>query len=217
MMNGLFGKFSQAGLQWTDREYGGPVEPFALWYGINPDTGEPCRWRSIAGNKQFEESRGTVPDYAPAITAWVNSLGRVRLLQWIEIAGWENVYYVDTDSLWTNSRGRESLDRAGEIRSGEMGFLSDKGCYPWVEFIGHKHYRTPDRYVCAGLPKWDGYMDNSGYRFWSPERIGESIRRRQEPGRRVLLRTATGPGEYRHGVTGRDGTVNPIRISEESA
>lgn len=45
----------------------------------------------------------------PQLTGYITSMCRVRLWELMEVAGLENVFYTDTDSLIVNAEGRENL------------------------------------------------------------------------------------------------------------
>lgn len=90
-------------------------------------------------------------DSAVAIASFVTAYARVYLHQLIDIAGEENVYYVDTDSLITNTKGLENLKEY--IDEYTLGKLKVEGNTESAEFIAPKHYRFGEEWKIKGVRK----------------------------------------------------------------
>jgi hypothetical protein len=191
---------------WSDIQWG-------EWYGSDL-CGRPCRYRSLGGYTQAEVDLGWAPQAVPAIAAWVCSQGRIILLAYIRIAGWENVLYVDTDSLYVNEVGYERLKYAGVVSSSGIGSLVLKGPPATLRVTAIKHYDYGTRRVCSGLPKGTitDNGDGSTY-YWSPTPAGDARRGHKPEAKRILMHYALS-SDYQHGVVMSDGRVLPHRLEE---
>lgn len=215
MANSLIGKFAAWDMGWRDEPTIGIGLPFATWPRINAATHVKERWRSIAWHTQREVCNGESQDSIPAIASWVYSLARSVLLRWMETAGWENVHYTDTDSIWCSRKGFERLSEAGLIGNGERGLLRLVCVHDWAEFLGVKYYATPRGITCAGITDNYGMAAGGGFEFWTPEKMGDSLRRKEPPGERLLGYRIPETRKYRHGIVGPDGRVRPHSIGRE--
>lgn len=108
LMNSLYGKFGQTGETWeavgeADPEQVGVIEK------IDAETGKREVLKVFGGTifKKVDEQESY--NSFPAIAAHVTAYARMTLLNFIQIAGPENVYYSDTDSLFVNEEGKNNL------------------------------------------------------------------------------------------------------------
>lgn len=214
-MNSVIGKCATVSQGWIDDARGAPPEPWTTWAGTDYDTGKACLWRSIGNHPQRKVELGESPEGCPFIASYVYSLARVRLWEWMEIAGRENIFYVDTDGMYTSSRGFELLSQRGCIQDGAMGGLRLLGVYPWLVVHGIKAYETDARRVICGLPKQGATLQAGAYEFWCAETIGNTVREKphgRAPAARLQRYTAQQSRPYRHGVVLPSGAVRPIEI-----
>lgn len=212
LLNALFGKFAQRNKRWLPVDGGLCQEPFAQWWGRDAETGLPCQFRSFAWQLEKLCDMGEHIESVPAITAWIQSLARVRLWELMEAAGRENVYYYDTDSLWTNAAGSLRLTERGEMSSDGLGKLKLVGVHNDVAYYGIKHYDCDGKSVCAGIPRGtkreeDGTLSGS---YSVP--ITNQLWKRQAPtSERAVIRYRMNR-PYRHGKVEMDGRVMPWRL-----
>lgn len=108
ILNSLYGKFGQKADDW-ERIGPAAIDEIKVYDRLDIETG---KWDSfkIFGGSCFqkmgeEESFNSFPGVAAHVTAYA----RQTLLNFIEIAGWENIYYGDTDSLIVNETGHKRL------------------------------------------------------------------------------------------------------------
>jgi hypothetical protein len=207
----IVGKFGQRERRWvhcpniwTDLLYG-------EWYGSD-ELGRGCRYRSLGGVVQRDEILGLSVDAVPAVAAWILSAARMRLLQLIRIAGWDQTYYCDTDSLMVSCSGFERLLNAGELRDIELGSLYKKGLHKDVEIRGHKHYVEDGRVVCSGLPRGQCVDAGDGVHYWYHSHAQTDAARRQRPTADRVLRKYERIVEYHGGIVRDDGRVDPIVV-----
>jgi hypothetical protein len=175
MMNSLYGKFGQRSYEWVDLNF----ENFQLLYALNgipfpediytaknykPNTFLTTEWIPYGLNKpvqirsmgKIEQMRLPVDEHAyscPIIAAYVTSYARERLRELIKKAGYRNVYYCDTDSLFVNKRGFVNLDKWGEIDSNVLGKLKIEEVSTGATFYCPKVYDFNGKHTIKGIRK----------------------------------------------------------------
>ena len=105
-LNNLYGKFSQRGQVWDfyqDSEY------LDCHFWTESLDGQFMFMRRFAGIEEVLIDETESRDSFPAISAQVTSYGRLYLWKLIQMAGRENVFYCDTDSLMVNADGYDNL------------------------------------------------------------------------------------------------------------
>lgn len=120
LLNSLYGKTGQTGEIW-ERVGDADPEQVGLLEVIN-EINETIDRIKIFGGSMFKLVREQESyNSFPAIAAHVTAYARMVLLSYIQAAGWENVYYCDTDSLFVNEAGRARLEKyADETRLGAV-------------------------------------------------------------------------------------------------
>jgi hypothetical protein len=213
VLNSLPGKMGYRHRCWETVPGAVAPEAWGEWHQLDGD-GILVRWRSLAGVCQREVTGGYGPDAVPAMAAWICAHGRYRLLQAIRVAGWENVAYVDTDTLIVNETGLESLVNTERLCGNHLGQLELRAGWTDCEIIGIKHYIENGSLKCSGSPHGVYTDSKDGKSRWYTPAISESARSRVPMGtvaRRVDVPRA---GTYNHGVVQPDGTVQPHLIRE---
>lgn len=212
LRNSLFGKFCQRGLVWQNAPWQAAKSPYATWYGLLPDSDEVVRYRAIADHVQVERSVGDTYESVPAITAWVYSLARMKLWRSIEIAGCDNVHYMDTDSLWVNHDGFTNLESAGMLGQNEPGKLKIEAVHSWVNFHGIKQYECDGKSVHAGVPAAVDGNWADGWRYLGPERTMPAVMHGRRPCEGEVVNVVKPSGGYRHGRVTVGGRVLPHEL-----
>lgn len=85
-----------------------------------------------------------------AISSHITANARMKLWNYFLIAGRDNIYYTDTDSIWCNSTGYENLKPY--IKKG-LGFLELKTKDKKLIIHGAKDYETSTDVVIKGIKK----------------------------------------------------------------
>jgi hypothetical protein len=211
---GIVGRLGMHGRRWVAEPETQAREPFASWWSPGAG-GVPVRHRSIGWEAQREEVEPHGPETCPAAAAWICSLARVKLLEAIHVAGAGEVYYTDTDSVWTNQGGYDSVGAAGMLGDNTPGLLRIVRVHEDVAFYGYKHYRADERTVCAGRPAEPVGGDErpAGYRV--RERCHHSVAGRAAPEVRSVVRPFERAGPYLHGTVLADGRVAPLELWED--
>jgi hypothetical protein len=186
---------------------------YGEWLGRDSH-GAPTRFRSIGGTVWREVIGDFLPDAVPAMAAWITSEARVRLLNAIRTAGWEHVYYVDTDSLFVDEEGWWRLRASGLVRPGQLGFLRLLAGPAVVEIRGIKYYVQDGQVTCAGLPRGVCTDAGTGNHYWYELTPTEAARKGLRPAAVRELRPYQRRPEYLHGMVGDDGRVTPFRLDE---
>lgn len=150
LMNSLYGKWGQNGRKWIE------TEEFRDWRQSNSeewflllDTWYKLRTR--LGKTQVLKSDSESENSAPIIAAEITAYGRVWLWELIEKAGLENVYYVDTDSLFTNETGLRNL--SDTLDPALLGKLKVEGVSTKTCFLAPKHYYFDGRWTIKGISR----------------------------------------------------------------
>jgi hypothetical protein len=207
----LPGKLGQRERRWVTLPDRSTDQLYGEWYGSGPD-GEPCRYRSIGGIVQRDEQLGFAADAVPAIAAFVCAYGRHALLTAIRIAGYEHVYYVDTDALIVDQAGYYGLMESGMVAPKQLGKLQVKEVCESLDIRGIKYYVENGRVVCAGLPAERCQDIGDGAHYWYYPHPGAALRSEERPEAARVKRTYERPADYSHGVVQSDGRVKPLEI-----
>jgi len=149
LLNSLYGKFGQLG--YTDRIIGS-ADPEVISVSHGYDRARRCNLTIYtAGGLVIEQIRtGEGYNAFVGIAAHVTAYARLYLWDLIERAGRRNVYYCDTDSLFTNRAGYDALaDGIDPIR---LGFLKVEETAQLLEIRAPKDYTFGDHTVRKGIP-----------------------------------------------------------------
>ena len=149
MLNSLYGKFGQTGIRW---------EATKDWYcdstietAHETDDGEIIHLRSRLGQTQIKAKNQESRDSCPMIAAEITAYSRMQLWRYILIAGKQNVYYVDTDSLVVNKQGLDNL--APYIDANTLGMLKIEKTCEMGMFFAPKHYTLDDEWKIKGVSR----------------------------------------------------------------
>lgn len=150
MLNSLYGKFGQRNEVFEELGYDETATD-GIVIEIDAQTGQRRKYRIING--RVEVSRGLEEGFNsfPAIAAHITADARMKLYEYIEKAGWENVYYCDTDSLFVNDVGFANLSK--DISQGSLGKLSLVKQTDNLVINGLKDYVFGSETVIKGIRK----------------------------------------------------------------
>ena len=214
ILNSLFGKFAQRNKRWVDVDDALSTDPFAQWWRRNAETGLPEQWRSFAWHVQRLTDLGEHAESMPIITAWITSLARVRLWEMIQAANEHNVYYYDTDSIWTNREGLGKLQRADMVHQTKLGKLKLEKAYDVVQYYGIKHYVADGHVVCAGLPADSRLTADGRAEIRSRPPLSSYLWKREAPQADEVQMTIPVLRPYLHGKIEADGRTGPLRLRD---
>ena len=108
-MVSLYGKFGQNGMKY---EHVGITtdDKIIVWNEYDVETGETHKMRQYANVIECKVNLSESRESHPAIASHVTANARMLLWEFMCIAGRENVYYIDTDSLLVNKQGYNNLN-----------------------------------------------------------------------------------------------------------
>jgi len=209
MLNTLYGKFGQSGYVYdtiektTDDE----VKTWEVW---NVEDQKLIKYRQFGGLIQAMKREGESYNSFPAIAAHVTAYARMYLLQLISVAGYDNVYYVDTDSLVVNHAGYTKL--RDYIHPTVLGMLKLERTIKQLTIHGPKDYVFDDTVKIKGIRKNAIQIKPSTY---SQDRFRKFKGMLQSGNLNALVVTRTTKTlarTYNKGVRTDNGRVIPLRF-----
>jgi len=153
-LNTLYGKFGQKKPSETILVTDEHLRQF--WFKVMSDSNTfKIDTKIRIGNDLYFIDKPT-EDYSkdsmPIIASAVTSFARVLLFKLMNIAGKENVFYCDTDSLFVNQVGYDNLLKAGEIDDKQLGKMKCKKS-GFLECKGNKDYEFDGKIKIKGIKK----------------------------------------------------------------
>lgn len=139
-------------LRYRSWEPYGTVPDFRLHLGElhDLDTGESTDLLHVGHELLTLAGEVEAEDSLPQITGWVMSAARARLWQLMQIAGLDNVLYLDTDSVVVNDAGAAILDEL--IDTGAAWNLQHKGTHSSCRILGPRQLQLGRERRLAGVP-----------------------------------------------------------------
>jgi len=215
IMNSLYGKFGQRVEKWYEI---GEVEDhdlFGIISEISDDDGE-LRQIYVFGGKAYMREPGVDESGIsfPAIAAEVTAHARMYLWRLIKTAGIENVFYCDTDSLFTNREGYERLEESGLIHDKELGALKLEETSDYLEILAPKCYTFGTKKKIKGIrEKAKPHSEKSNTfiqeEFWKMRRqIQYGLKEQFTEIKEKQLKFT-----YDKGIVDEDGTVRPLYLN----
>jgi len=150
LMNSLYGKFGQRGRRWVNY---GTVDNDIIetWDEIDAETGKITRWRRFGGLEQTWVDDGESRESFPAIASYVTSYARLKIWQAMKLAGQENWYYCDTDSLLLNQKGFDNIQSL--LHESALGMWGLEKRLSRIVLHGPKDYEFDDMKTVKGVKK----------------------------------------------------------------
>lgn len=211
LMNSLYGKFGQ---KMTEYEV----------TGFNPDLPDQggstydlfkrmqVKYRVIDGI--IEKESGTFEGYDSfvAVAAAITGAARAYLLSLIEIAGWDNVLYCDTDSLFVNKKGRSNLSSV--INNIAIGKLKVEAVADSITILGAKRYIFGSKVANKGIRKDAVRITKNTYSQVQFESFAASINSGHSNNVRIKQIIKTLSNNYTKGTVNSSGRVSPLVYSQ---
>lgn len=140
-LNSLYGKFGQRSPKWNRVGTTQDLSQVDYKIAIDALTGKKHNIRIYAGVvEQSDDYRESAHSFV-AVSAFITAYGWVKITNYIIKAGWENVYYTDTDSIFTNEIGYNRLLKGGYIGD-ELGMLGLEYIADGMYIYGLKDYQV---------------------------------------------------------------------------
>ena len=210
LMNSLYGKFGQNGRKWKTMDETADEDDIKVWLEIDADTGEIEHYRQIGNVIQLLQKEEESLNSHPAIAAHITAQARIDLWTLIEKAGRENVFYCDTDSLFTNKRGLDKL--TNELDDIELGKLKNEGETTNCIIRGLKDYVFGSTERIKGVKRPDRQMSENTYALEIFRGLNGSLR--EADFRRVIITRGekTLTRKYHKGIVKESGEVQPFEL-----
>lgn len=150
LLNSLYGKFGQKAENW-EKIGKCPNEPDREELLCIADKSGVRRLRYLLG--ELWELKGYSEAYNsfPAISAHVTAYARMYLWHLMNVCGYGNYFYCDTDSLIVNQQGYDNL--SGYLDDNELGKLKCEEVSRHLTIYGLKDYVTDSKTVIKGIRK----------------------------------------------------------------
>ena len=155
---------------------------------------------------KWGEGLFSVPSIAGAIT----SIARMNLWKFITIAGVENVFYIDTDSLMVNKQGYTNL--LPYIQSDVLGMLKLEATTDILYISGAKDYAFDGYPKTKGIPRNAIETSEGVYAYWQWEGLKTWIKRGGDTEPFIWSTTKRRIIKYAKGVVSDNGYVTPHRV-----
>jgi len=214
LRNSLYGKFAQRGYK---QEILGdaPLDEISVVKWLEMGTGRYCEDWTFGGKTIRQYREGESFDSFPAISAHVTAYGREHMLMLLDLAGWENVLYMDTDSLIVTEKGFQRLKPS--IDSLKLGYLKVEGITEDLEILAKKAYRFGDKEVLKGIKKNAKRVGDDTYSQTHFTTLNYSF----QQGNLDSVQTYKAEVHVNHAVTSSliapDGTVKPRQMRMKQA
>lgn len=217
-LNSLYGKFGQKSVNWERIDDADPeiVRTETIY---NAATGKRITYKIFGGGRfiKVEKPDGENESYNsfPAIAAHVTAYARMMLWKYIETAGADNVYYMDTDSLFVNRAGYENLLAAGFIDDKKLGLLKVEEEADEMYINGCKDYIFNDHHKIKGISKSSVKIDDSKYISTIWRGLSKFIKSGDLSHYKNEMIIKTLSRQYDKGIIDLDGTVTPYRYDKD--
>lgn len=210
MLNSLYGKFGQRAEEWAF-VCNDPTRHYDWWQEYDFQKKRLFTYRCI--NHRVEVSTGYKEGFNSlvAISAEVTANARLYLWELCNIAGLDNLYYMDTDSLIVSVIGLENL--TGLIDRKELGRLKIVDTTDRLTIHNLKDYSFGGKVKIKGIRKDAEMIDYNKYKQYQSIGIKSGLHHKEI--NRVIWReiTKTLSREYTKGEVLPDGRVQPLRLS----
>ena len=208
-LNSLYGKFAQNGQRWSTV---GQAEDMTIGFfnHYDADNGVLTKYRQFSGLIDQLEELPESRESFPAISSHITAYARMYLYHLMRVAGLDNLYYCDTDSLMVNEAGLENL--APHIDPSELGMLKVEWESDEVTIHGLKDYQIGSQSKIKGIRKTAQELE-AGVFVQEQFRGLEGMIREGDLDR-YLIRTVTKKmmRQYLKGQVAETGRVYPLHL-----
>ncbi len=146
----------------------------------------------------------------PAIAAHVTSYARMRLWHYIELAGMENVVYMDTDSVFVTAAGAERLEASGVVDPSKLGLIKLEKQTDHCIIRGCKDYTFGEVSHIKGIPKSAVQLTDTDYLTMQWPGIAPHIKAGNLHGYETKVVLKSLKREYEKGTVDPSGKVLPF-------
>lgn len=198
LMNSLYGKFGQAGYEDIHITKNNPDNQYYRYKAYSQRLGKEVVIDHINGVETTTIRKGESYYSYPAIAGAVTSYARAYLAELMLTTGFDQLYYVDTDSLIVSETGYKRLSEY--IDNFSLGYLKIEGITDSVSIHGLKDYRFGDTVKIKGVSRNAVKVDTNAYQYMQFRGAKTWLRSGGESEVLVEQRIKTLKHEYRKGV-----------------
>ena len=210
LLNSLYGKFGQQGIEWEQIADGTELED-GYYQEYDGDKHEMMEYRCLGGLIEKRIVRGESYESIPAIAAHVTSYARVLLQQLMNVCGVDNFIYCDTDSLIVNDTGLGNLQPY--INQTTLGMLKYEGTACDVEIRGPKDYTFGGKTKLKGIRANAVKIDDLTYCQDRFDSFISSLRAGKSEGIKITRTTKKLTRKYTKAIIHPDGSLSPLILS----
>ena len=213
LSNSFYGKWGQTGVVWErvrrTTEIGlYNVDQVLPLYGARPAP------RRVVGDAIQEKIRNPESTYShPAIASHITAYARMNLFDLIDLAGRENVWYHDTDSVVTNEIGLSRLQEL--IHPTKLGALKLEKTILDGVIYAPKDYRFDAQVKLKGIKRRAAKVDDNTY--IQTQWLGSKHRLQNadpgEPTQRLIVKKLA--RQYKKGKVDRSGRTRPFHLPRD--
>ena len=220
-LNSLYGKFGQYNIILKKGEPVPDKDEINEFTEVYKDENGEYRHKKIMifnGYQWKNETEGESIYSAPAIAGAVTAYGRIEMFNALNLAGFSNIYYMDTDSIFINEEGYKNIYKSGLISETELGlfkieeycktisiynvkdyeFITDEKTVRKLKGINLKTAEEMEKGVYM-IDYWAGYANiihNKNQQYYTEKRLKQY------------------KDEYNKGIINDDGTIKPYTLKE---
>lgn len=213
LLNSLYGKFGQRISEYSAIGFNASL-PDGSGTTLDLRKGKEVKYRRLDGITEIETGTREAYNAFPAIASYITGAARAYLARLFELAGWDNVLYCDTDSVFVNEEGYRRV--VNEIDAKELGKLKVEGESQDVTILGPKRYRFGNRERSKGIRKDAFVVGENLYLQEQFQSFAGSIRSGLTDRVRIHTITKRLSDLYTKGNVGPDGTVTPFQLPVET-
>ncbi|MEE9175261.1 MAG: DNA polymerase [Thermodesulfobacteriota bacterium] len=210
MMNSLYGKFGQRNdkifIDEQTEEVGYESNQM-----VHVETGERLIETQM-GHRHIIKKEGVLEanEAFPAICAAITSYARVLLLSYINVAGFKNVFYCDTDSIFVNEIGYRHLK--AHIHPTRLGALGLEKSTEYVCIHGAKDYCWGGERIIKGLTRLRKQISSNSWEMLQFPGYKGDIQAGMSEKYQIKKITKTLKREYTKGIVHPNGIVTPLKL-----
>lgn len=203
----LIGRFAARWSSWQQVGVS-PVEDIALGWAFDASTDE--RWKLLQLGAQLIRQTGETdsPDAVVSVMSWVMAECRARLWRSAELAGFDHVVYMDTDSLIVDPTGSERLLQAA------VPGLRRKSVHDTLEVLGPRQIITGGQLRASGVPRGAVRVSPDEWESDVWAQLGTSLAQHEPELVRIVTRRIRLKGLDRRRAHVIHGQTEPFRLSE---
>lgn len=160
LRNSLYGKFGQHG--YSQEIIGdAPIDEVKITRWQDLESGLECFDLTFGGVRIRQERKGESQDSFPGIASHIAAYARVVLWEYALLAGLENCYYADTDSLIVDQVGYDNL--VNYIDPLKLGYLKVEGTSEDLEVLAKKSYVFNCKRTMKGIRENATRLENGAW------------------------------------------------------